>query len=718
MVNLVAAYFNTPAVKRRNRNNNVGSNTPISTKSLNLFLRFPGRRKESVKRQMLECLARITHFDLSNLSIASDCKVFSKERGLSYKVKHGERIQNSSICKVLRWTRSKITPSPNSTHITFLWIGDKFQPVEYEGLHLICFGCGEYGHRQEDCRLKPTIGVEQAENTDATMDGLFLDKESLPTAKNPNVLNLEQLEKAPFGPWMMASSFAKRNMQRARNGMDNQSSIIINQNGSDPKNSTRLAEGKGKNISKNISNLDINKATTSLTKEKRNDSGTSVGVFGLKSAGDQVSGSRFTVLSEDCETNLGGNLGTSEADFEKPRQKIQAIPAPSMGTKFMAPRVQPQQKKAYQGKNTTWAKRNKENSDGITSKIMQGPQSFIEKTQTDPIKDTMELGLAKQDIPSEVPLTVIWNGRGVNKPRFKKTINDICELHNPHILVLIETKTKGYMAKKLSDTLGFSHVHIIDTIGFAGGIWMFWKTDVQVEVIDSNFQSITSIVKSPSGISWLFTTLYVSPIFAAREQLWNYLKKVKDIANVPWLIYGDFNEVLKPSEKRGGSKLQQNRVDKLFDCIDYCNLFDLNCKGPTFTWTNKRFGKASIRERLDRTYCNSLWRHLFEEAYVRVLPRTHSDHHPLLINLLGVPQPLINLRPFRMEAAWLTHPDFEEFVASNWLKSPNIAETIDLFTSACKTWNKQVFGNIFMRKRKVLARIEGLQKALSSNHST
>ena len=40
----------------------------------------------------------------------------------------------------------------------------RIRRVEYEGIHLICFGCGKYGHKKEACPenvilAEPVIGV-------------------------------------------------------------------------------------------------------------------------------------------------------------------------------------------------------------------------------------------------------------------------------------------------------------------------------------------------------------------------------------------------------------------------------------------------------------------------------------------------------------------------------------------------------------------------------
>ncbi|KAL7230598.1 hypothetical protein ACSBR2_008963 [Camellia fascicularis] len=67
------------------------------------------------------------------------------------------------------------------------------------------------------------------------------------------------------------------------------------------------------------------------------------------------------------------------------------------------------------------------------------------------------------------------------------------------------------------------------------------------------------------------------------------------------------------------------------DRINNCNLIDLGSVGPRLTWTNNRQGLANSIERLDRAMSNHQWRALFPEGTVRTLPRTYSDHSPLVV---------------------------------------------------------------------------------------
>lgn len=76
-------------------------------------------------------------------------------------------------------------------------------------------------------------------------------------------------------------------------------------------------------------------------------------------------------------------------------------------------------------------------------------------------------------------------------------------------------------------------------------------------------------------------------------------------------------------------------------------------------------GYERIYEKLDKMLCNNDWRLLFENAKVRVLHRTYSDHHPSLIQLDPT---TYNLRSklFMFEMAWLQHKEYAAFVKENW----------------------------------------------------
>ncbi|XP_050259653.1 uncharacterized protein LOC126704666 [Quercus robur] len=64
---------------------------------------------------------------------------------------------------------------------------------------------------------------------------------------------------------------------------------------------------------------------------------------------------------------------------------------------------------------------------------------------------------------------------------------------------------------------------------------------------------------------------------------------------------------------------------------------------------------------------------------------------------------------------WLLHPDFYRIVKEAWPNEAQLQMAIPEFTRKARKWNFEVFGNLFGKKKRVLARLQGTQKALADN---
>ena len=63
-------------------------------------------------------------------------------------------------------------------------------------------------------------------------------------------------------------------------------------------------------------------------------------------------------------------------------------------------------------------------------------------------------------------------------------------------------------------------------------------------------------------------------------------------------------------------------------------------------------------------------------------------------------------------------PTFPDIVSQAWGGANNLVEAIDSFTRNVVDWNKNQFGNIFTRKKILMARINGIQKAIAFKPSS
>ena len=70
-------------------------------------------------------------------------------------------------------------------------------------------------------------------------------------------------------------------------------------------------------------------------------------------------------------------------------------------------------------------------------------------------------------------------------------------------------------------------------------------------------------------------------------------------------------------------------------------------------------------------------------------------------------------RPFRFQPMWLSHPTFLEVVRNAWTSSASLHQVVSNFSCKATNWNKSQFGNLFHRKKRILARLKEIQDCLS-----
>ena len=91
---------------------------------------------------------------------------------------------------------------------------------------------------------------------------------------------------------------------------------------------------------------------------------------------------------------------------------------------------------------------------------------------------------------------IVWNCRGTLKTNFQRHVNELVRIHNPVILVVMETRVGGDKVKEIIDRLPFDDAILAETIGYAGGIWLLWNSNrVAVMQLASTEQEIHVEVK-------------------------------------------------------------------------------------------------------------------------------------------------------------------------------------------------------------------------------
>ncbi|XP_073031339.1 uncharacterized protein [Primulina eburnea] len=283
---------------------------------------------------------------------------------------------------------------------------------------------------------------------------------------------------------------------------------------------------------------------------------------------------------------------------------------------------------------------------------------------------------------------LLWNIRGLGNTKSLQRLHTLVDRHRVNILAIFEPMTV-LDHRFMTSQLGFHQV----ISNSNNKIWVFSSEDVKVERLLDHDQFLHLRVSAaflPADVFYSF--VYAKCDHIERRHLWDSLIQAKP-ASGPWLVGGDFNVVRDASECLGTSGGRSLPMEEFNDFILQSGLVDAGFEGSSFTWTNK-----SIWKRLDRVFVSVDWGDHFHSIRIQHLPRTVSDHCPLLASA-----PIFARGPssFRFQSMWIRHHGFLQTVRLNWhlpchlTGMPRLFAKLKRLKNHLKWWNRDVFGNIF-----------------------
>ncbi|KAL5770094.1 hypothetical protein ACOSP7_014248 [Xanthoceras sorbifolium] len=149
----------------------------------------------------------------------------------------------------------------------------------------------------------------------------------------------------------------------------------------------------------------------------------------------------------------------------------------------------------------------------------------------------------------------------------------LCYERLPLIVFLMEIRLDSRCSGRIRQGLGFENCFVVDRIGVGGDLMLLWKSSIEVIVQSFTKGHINALVKDLDGIRWRFTRFYGDPKRELRFHSWNLLSRLGGACRLPWVVGGDFNDILCDEEKVGGL-VSHSVIDRFRDAMDGCNLID------------------------------------------------------------------------------------------------------------------------------------------------
>lgn len=91
-------------------------------------------------------------------------------------------------------------------------------------------------------------------------------------------------------------------------------------------------------------------------------------------------------------------------------------------------------------------------------------------------------------------------------------------------MFIIETWEDEARLKKIKRNLQFDHMSIVPWVHGGGGIMLFWKDSIKLNVETSSKNHIDSIIGKESADAWQFTSFYGELVTHKRFESWDLLQ--------------------------------------------------------------------------------------------------------------------------------------------------------------------------------------------------
>ncbi|KAL6143754.1 hypothetical protein ACLB2K_054449 [Fragaria x ananassa] len=310
---------------------------------------------------------------------------------------------------------------------------------------------------------------------------------------------------------------------------------------------------------------------------------------------------------------------------------------------------------------------------------------------------------------------LVWNCRGIVGGARRRALVDLIRQEKPRILFLSETLCSEKQPETLRIRIGFDNCLGMASSESSPGVALLWMNDMPVNIQTYSARHIdVSIDAQGSPEEWRLSGIYGYARTGDRGRTWELMRRLARQSLLPWLLVGDFNEILANSEKVGGAPRRLAQMQAFRETLMDCALLDMGYSGSPFTWADHQ-----TKERLDRSLWSVGLRNLFPRSSTTHLHPSTSDHSPLLVEICVNPSPSMRKkRIFRFEQFWATHPECEDVIKGSWgrIVSGNLVNQaigkIKHTCSALNAWQKPTFMFKQAEMRAVRSRLDELMAAL------
>lgn len=150
------------------------------------------------------------------------------------------------------------------------------------------------------------------------------------------------------------------------------------------------------------------------------------------------------------------------------------------------------------------------------------------------------------------PQVLCWNVRGLNCPAKRAAVREFVQTTKMNLVCLQETKLDVVDQFVVLQCLGpsFDGFDCLPASETRGGILLAWDRSVMdMDALVHDTNSLSGMVHSKDGTNWWITVVYRPQGDELINAFLEELRARRLACQGPWMVLGDFNMILRASEK-------------------------------------------------------------------------------------------------------------------------------------------------------------------------
>ena len=106
---------------------------------------------------------------------------------------------------------------------------------------------------------------------------------------------------------------------------------------------------------------------------------------------------------------------------------------------------------------------------------------------------------------------IVWNCRGLGNQRAVQELVDLVQKKAPLLVFLAEIWVDETRLNYVKDCIRFDQKFFVERINKGGGLALFWRDGIEVDVATSSLNHIDVTVNKSSDKPWRFMSFTVNP---------------------------------------------------------------------------------------------------------------------------------------------------------------------------------------------------------------